>query len=138
MSYCILEASVTTSQISYPFQAGWLETPDWLILRGRVTDEFLSDGSACALVDALEATRYLDSHSVVADLALVSNHRGPIGMRTTQRPDEVEHATVQLGDVSKTAEGLARATVHHFYGIDVVDWNRSPQSAEVTIVEDAD
>ncbi len=137
MINCFLEANAATSQISYPFQAGWLDTPDWLILRDRVTDEFLVDGDACALVDAIDATRLLETHSVVADLALVSTHRGPFVMRTTQRPDEVEHATVQLGDVCPAAEALARATVHHFYGIDVVDWNRSQQKSEVTILDGA-
>lgn len=135
MTHCFLEVNVTTTQISYPFQAGWIEAPDWLILRDRVTDEFLSEDNACALVDTITATRFLDTHSVVADLALVSTHRGPYAMRTTKRPDEVEHATVQLGEASPLAEALARATVHHFYGIDVVDWNRSPQASDVTILD---
>jgi hypothetical protein len=138
MIHCILEANLTTSQYCYPFQRGWIDSPEWLILRDRVTDELLSDGSSCALVDAMTATRYLDTHSVVADVALVSTHRGPVVMRTDQRPDEIEHATVQLGETSRMAEALARATIHHFYGIDVVDWNRSQQKSEVTILEDLD
>jgi predicted solute-binding protein len=138
MTSCILEANVTTAQIAYPFQREWISSPDWLVLRDRVSDEFLADGTDCALVDALTATKYLDTYSVVADVALVSNHRSAIAMQTDSRPDEIEHATVQLGNVSRTAEGLARATVHHFYGIDVVDWYRSQQDAEVRIVEDAE
>lgn len=138
MIHCILEANVATSQVTYPFQAGWIESPDWLILRDRVTDEFLADGDACALVNAIDAVRFLETHSIVADLALVSTHRGPFVMRTTQRPDEVEHATIQLGDVSPMAEALARATIHHFYGIDVVDWNRSQQASDVSILEGAE
>lgn len=138
MIHCILEANVATSQVTYPFQAGWIESPDWLILRDRVTDEFLADGDACALVNAIDAVRLLETHSIVADLALVSTHRGPFVMRTTQRPDEVEHATIQLGDVSPMGEALARATIHHFYGIDVVDWNRSQQASDVSILEDAE
>lgn len=137
MTHCFLEANVTTTQISYPFQAGWIEPPEWLILRDRVTDEFLAEENACALVDTITATRFLDSHSVVADLGLVSTHRGPYLMRTTQRPDEVEHATIQLGECSPMAEALARATIHHFYGIDVVDWNRSPQDSDVMILDHA-
>jgi predicted solute-binding protein len=135
MTHCFLEANVATTQISYPFQANWVNAPDWLILRERVTDEFLTDNSACALVDTITATRFLDSHSVIADIAMVSTHRGPFLMRTTQRPDEVEHATVQLGETCPTAEALARATIHHFYGIDVVDWNRSQQASDVTILD---
>ncbi len=135
MTHCFLEANVTTTQISYPFQAGWIDPPEWLILRDRVTDEFLSEDSACALVDTITATRFLDSHSVVADLAIVSTHRSAYTMRTTKRPDEVEHATVQLGEACPMAEALARATIHHFYGIDVVDWNRSKQDSDVTILD---
>jgi hypothetical protein len=138
MTSCILEANVTTAQITYPFQGGWIDTPDWLILRDRVTDEFLAEGTDCALVDALTATKYLDTYSIVADIALVSNHRGTIAMQSDSRPDAIEHATVQLGEVSRTAEGLARATIHHFYGIDVVDWYRSPQNAEISILQDED
>jgi hypothetical protein len=115
-----------------------VDTPEWLVLRDTVSDELIRDEDACVLIDAIDATRYLDSHSVVSDIALVSSHRGPIAMRTTRRPDEVEHATVQLSEVSSTAEALARATIHHFYGIDVVDWNRSAQDAEVSILEGVD
>lgn len=138
MIHCILEANVTTSQVSYPFQAGWIPSPDWLILRDRVTDEFLADGDNCALVNSADALRSIDTHSVISDLALVSTHRGPFVMRTSSRPDEVDHATVQLGDVSPMGEALARATIHHFYGIDVVDWTRTQQASDVTILEDAE
>jgi predicted solute-binding protein len=135
MISCLLEANVATSQIAAPFQHGWMQTPDWLILRDRVSDEMLSEGTDCALVDAISATRFLETHSIVADLALVSTHRGPFSMRTTQRPDEIQHATIQLGDASRTAEALARATIHHFYGIDAIDWTRSQQASDVTVVD---
>jgi hypothetical protein len=137
MTNCYLEANVATSQFMYPFQAGWIDTPDWLILRDRVTGEFI-DGDSCALVDAIEALRHLDTHSVVSDVALVSTHRGPVTMQTRQRPDEVDHATVQLGESGQVAEALARATIHHFYGIDVVDWNRSAQKSELVIHDDVE
>ena len=137
MTNCYLEANVATSQFSYPFQSGWVDTPEWLILRDRVTDEFIDEDS-CAFVDSIEATRHFETHSVVADVALVCTHRGPFVMRTTERPDEVQHATVQLGECSQAAEALARATIHHFYGIDVVDWNRSPQSSDVSILDEAE
>lgn len=135
MAHCIIETNLATSQYSYPFQRGWLETPEWLILRDRVTLEQIEDGDACALINAIDATRVLDSFSVVSDVALVSTHRGTVNMRTTQRPDEVENTVVQLGEVSATAEALARATIYHFYGIDVLDWNRSSQDADVSVVE---
>lgn len=137
MINCYLEATVATSQYTYPFQAGWIDSPEWLILRDRVSGEFIDEDS-CVLVDAIEATRHFDTHSVVSDVALVSTHRGPYVMRTTQRPDEVEHATVQLGESSQSAEALARATIHHFYGIDVVDWNRSSQASDVSVLDGVD
>jgi hypothetical protein len=137
MTNCFLEANVATSQFTYPFQAGWIDSPEWLILRDRITAEFIDEDS-CALVDAIEATRHFDTHSVVSDVALVSTHRGPYVMHTTQRPDEVEHATVQLGESSQAAEALARATIHHFYGIDVVDWNRSPQASDVAVLDNVE
>lgn len=135
MAHCIIEANVTTSLYSYPFQRGWLDTPDWLVLRDRVTLEQVESGDACALINAIDATRLLDSCSVITDVALVSTHHGAVNMRTTQRPDEVENAVVQLSDVSSTAEALARATIYHFYGIDVMDWNRSNQEADVRVLE---
>lgn len=138
MTHCIIEASLATSLYSYPFQRGWLDTPDWLILRDRVTPDQLEEGDACALIDAIDATRLLDSFSVITDVGLVSTHRGTINMRTVQRPDEVENAVVQLGEVSSTAEALARATIYHFYGIDVMDWNRSNQDSDVSVVEGPD
>ena len=138
MVRCYLETGLTTSQISYPFQSGWLDAPDWLVLQDRVSTESIADERAVALVDAVDAARLLDTHSVISDVALVSTHRGPIAMRSSTRPDEIQHATVQLGSVSSTAEAVARATVYHFYGIDVVDWVRSGQESDVTIRESVD
>jgi predicted solute-binding protein len=133
MVYCAVESNLTTAQIVTPFESGWVDSPDWLVLRERVTGDLLED--ACALVDAIEATRYFETHSVVSDLALVSSHRSTISMHTSVRPDEVEHATVQLGESSSIAEALARSTVHHFYGIEVVDWVRSSRDSEVMIYD---
>jgi predicted solute-binding protein len=135
MTLCYLETNLTTSAISYPFQRGWIETPEWLIPRDRVTPQMLQDEPACALIDAIDALRLTQSHTVVTDIALVSTHQSAIRMHSEKRPDEVEHAVVQLGEISATAEAVARSTIHHFYGIDVVDWNRSQQSAEVEILE---
>jgi predicted solute-binding protein len=135
MTPCILEANLATSVISYPFQRGWTDTPEWLILRDRVTPEMLQEEASFALIDAVEATSLFDTHSVISDVALVSTHQSAVRMRTTSRPDEVEHAVVQLGGVSATAEALARSTIYHFYGIDVVDWNRSQQPGDVTLIE---
>jgi predicted solute-binding protein len=135
MTLCYLETNLNTSAISYPFQRGWIDTPDWLIPRDRVTPQMLQEEPACALIDAVEALRLLETHTIVTDIALVSTHQSTIRMHTVKRPDEVEHAVVQLGEVSATAEAVARSTIHHFYGIDVVDWNRSRQSGDVEILE---
>lgn len=135
MNSCIIEANLTTSIFSYPFHRGWLDAPEWLVLPERVSAELLRDDSSIALIDAIEATRLFETHSVISDIALVSTHQSVIRMHSAQRPDEVEHAVVQLGEVSPTAEALARSTIHHFYGIDVVDWNRSQQPGDVTILD---
>jgi hypothetical protein len=79
----------------------------------------------------------LDRFAVVTDVALVSHHTGDIRLWTANRPDEVEHATVSLDGVSRTAEALARATIFHFFGIDVIGWDRLSPDGEASVREGA-
>jgi hypothetical protein len=138
MIRCLVEANVTTSQITYPLMRGWLNPPDWMSLHDRISLEDVTSEPSCALIDAIDAAKLAETHVILTDLAAVSQHIGSIVMHTSERPDDVLHAEVQLGDVSSTAEAVARATVHHFYGIDVVDWVRTSSSTGVTVVEGAD
>ena len=138
MIRCLLETSITTSSISYPFARGWLDAPDWLDLQERVTADMIGEQRACALVDAIDATRLFETHAVLSDLALVSTHNGPIALHSERRPDEIENAVVQLGTVGPVAEAAARATIHHFYGIDVLDWSRAADHGDIEVVQDTE
>jgi hypothetical protein len=136
MNRCILESNLATTAVTYPFERGWLDRPSWLDLEQRVSAEALAGTQNCALIDAIEATKLFETHAILTDLALVSTHNGPIAMHSTERPDQIENAMVSLGSSGATAEAVARATIHHFYGIDVLDWSRGNLTGEVQVTDD--
>ncbi len=136
METCLIDDSLTTAVFSYPVAQGWV-VPKGLEVVPGLTAEMVAARNTCALIGSVEAALLLDRFAVVTDVALVSHHTGDIRLWTANRPDEVEHATVSLNGVSRTAEALARATIFHFFGIDVIGWDRRAPEGEVVVREGA-
>ena len=136
METCLIDDSLTTAVFSYPVAHGWVASKRLEVVPG-LTAEIVASRKRCALIGSVDAALLLDRFAVVTDVALVSHHTGDIRLWTANRPDEVEHATVSLNGVSRTAEALARATIFHFYGIDVVGWDRMSSDGEAVVREGA-
>jgi predicted solute-binding protein len=108
-----------------------------LVSTSTLTAAEVGPGDA-ALLPSAEASELQATHAIVPAAAVVFEGQGPISMRTPVRPDGVEATTVRLFDVSSTAEVLARATLHDFYGITASAWSAEPDAeAQVAIVEGA-
>lgn len=133
---CLLEESVATALITWPLRQGWSDAPEVALepVPG-LTAEAVAAAGAPALLGSVDAALLLDRFSVVTDLALVSWHTGPIALWTPARPDEIDGVAVALGHVSRTAEALARATLHNFYGIGVTGWERGLTEGQAVIRE---
>lgn len=121
----MIEQSLTAAVLSYPVEQGWWKNDSSLELVPPLTAGQVAGAGCAALVSSVEACRLVETHAIITDVGLVSHHSGPMALWTPQRPDEIEHATVNLGDVSLTAEALARVTLGHFYGIEADDYVRA-------------
>jgi predicted solute-binding protein len=135
---CLVENRIETASYSYALARAWVDVPDGFELRERVTAEDVREENGYALLGSIDAVLLADTHTVISDVGIVTLHLGATAMYSERRPDEVEQAEVALGDCSRTSEALARATVHHFFGIDVIDWARAGGRADVTIVDGAE
>lgn len=132
----LLDAAFATSTYTLPATSGWVTPPDsWQVeVTPLLTGEALEDGDA-ALLCAPEILRRQHSHAVLPEIAVVANGVGTIAMRTPVRPDEIEQTPVRLLTAGSSAECLARATLHRFYGIGATIWIRDEHSPEVAKAE---
>ncbi len=136
METCLIDDSLTTAVFSYPVAQGWV-APKGLEVVSGLTAEMVAARNACALIDSVEAALLLNRFAVVTDIALVSHHTGAIRLWTANRPDEIEHASISLNGVSRTAEAIARATIFHFFAIDVIGWDRRSSDGDAIVREGA-
>lgn len=134
MTRCLIDDCLTTALVSYPLTHGWLAVDGFEPIRG-LTAEAVAAAGVPALVGSVDAALLLDRYAVVTDIGFVSHHTGPIALWTAARPDEIEQTTVVLGGVSRTAEALARATIGHFYGIQVSGWDREAVDGDAVVRE---
>lgn len=132
----LLDATFATSTYTLPISSGWVTPPEDLHVAvvPHLSGEALEDGDA-ALLNAPEILRRQHSHAVLPEIAVVANSVGTIAMRTPVRPDEVEQTPIRLLDTGSSAEFLARATLHRFYGISASNWVRDDHAPEVARAE---
>jgi predicted solute-binding protein len=134
MTRCLLDDSLATALITYPLTHGWITVDGFGPVPGLDADTVVAAGVP-ALLGSVEAAALLDRYAVVTDVAFVSHHSGAIGLWTAVRPDELSEVAVALDGVSRTAEALARATVGHFYGVQVTSWDRDASEGEAVVRE---
>lgn len=134
----LLHDVLATAPLTYPIEAGWVETELDVALKPTLAAADIAPDIA-ALIPAAEIALVHETHLVVPDVAVVFEHAGMVAMRVPVRPDEIERTAIRLYDVSGTAEILARATVEPFYGIPPSEWiHDDGADAQVVIVEGAD
>src|SRR5829696_7291108 len=126
----LIEETFATATYTLPITSGWVSPPHGITVEmtNRLTSDPALEGSIL-LAPASEILR-LQSHQVVADVAVIADGNGAIAMRTPVRPDEVEATSVRLLKASGIAELLARATLRPFYGIEPTAWVHDGDSAE--------
>ncbi|HET7037093.1 MAG TPA: MqnA/MqnD/SBP family protein [Thermomicrobiaceae bacterium] len=133
---CLIDESIATALVTEPLKQSLIEA-DSLELVAGLRAEAVAERGAYALLGSVDAALLLASHSVVTDFALVSGHSGPYALWTPTRPDEIDNVPVALDGVSRTAEAIARATIHHFFGITVAGWERDTGEGQAVVREGA-
>ena len=139
----LIDETFATAAFTAPIFARWMAPlAGWTI---EIVPRLTADAIAAedvALATSAEALWRHDTHRVLPHLAVAADGVGAIAMRTPVRPDEIESSPVLLREASRTAELLARATLHPFYGIGPTGWTRNgddaESAAEVVIVEGAE
>jgi hypothetical protein len=134
---CLIDDCLTTAFLTWSLKHGQATEPSRFELVSGLRAEAVAERDACALIGSVDAALLLASHCVVTDVAFVSWHFGPYALWTPARPDEIDNVPVALDGVSRTAEALARATLHHFFGITVTGWDRQRSEGQAVVREGA-
>jgi predicted solute-binding protein len=131
----LIHNSLIASPLTLPLTNDWttpalpVESRQSLTASDLLTDDV-------ALLPSAEIAHLHESHRVVPDFAAVSDRRGAISMRVPVRPDEIRITPVRLWNATSSAEILARATLHPFYGITPADFTRQDTAdAQVVVLE---
>jgi predicted solute-binding protein len=127
----LMHDTIATAPLTIPLKSDWIvpalpvETRPSLTASDLATDDI-------ALLPAAEIALLHESHRVVPDIAAIS-------MRVPVRPDEIRITPVRLWHATSTAELLARATLHPFYGITPGDFTSDDNAqAQVVVLEGAE
>jgi hypothetical protein len=131
----LIHDTLITSPFTIPLTEGWATPTISAETRSTLTAGDLAPDDV-ALLPAGEIVTLHSTHLVVPDFAAVSFQRGAIAMRVPVRPDEIRMSPIRMWDASSTAEIVARATLHPFYGITPTIFTSSDSSeAQVVILE---
>src|SRR4051794_39213675 len=112
----LIHDTLILSPFSIPLNQGWVKPSIPVETRAELNAGDLA-AEEIAFLPAGEIVHLHDTHRVVPDFAAVSFQRGAVAMRVPVRPDEVRISPIRLWNTTTTAELLARATLHPFYGI---------------------
>ncbi|HET9014821.1 MAG TPA: MqnA/MqnD/SBP family protein [Thermomicrobiaceae bacterium] len=134
MTRCLIDDSLSTALLTYPLTHGWI-TVDGLTPVSDLRADAVEQAGVPAVLGSVDAAPLLDRYAVVTDLSFVSHHSGAIALWTEARPDEIEQTAIALDGVSRTAEALARATISHFYGVQVTTWERDGAEGDAVVRE---
>jgi len=126
----VLERSLVTAAISYPFEAGWLDAAG-VNLVARLSTAEVKD-AVVALVDSVDARALLATHAIVRGGALSSRRHSMLTFATHTRPDDVSDVSVVLDDVSAAGTAVAAIVIPDFYGITVRDWTIGSAAVSAT------
>ncbi len=131
----LIHNTLITSPFAVPLNESWANPTVSTETRPTLTAGDLAPEDI-ALLPAGEIVMLHGTHRVVPDFAAVSYQRGAIAMRVPVRPDEIRMSPIRLWDTSSTAEIVARATLHPFYGITpTIFTNTDSSEAQVVILE---
>jgi predicted solute-binding protein len=134
----LLHDTLITTPLTHPLKNDWTVPSLPVEARASLTATDLAPDDV-ALLPAGEIALLHESHRIVPDVAAVSDQQGAISMRVPVRPDEIRISPVRLWNATSTAELLARATLHPFYGITPADFTSQDNAqAQVVVLEGAE
>lgn len=129
----LLDDAPGPAPLALAVELGWAALPAPLRTAPDLTAEVArAHPDALALVPVAEYALLQDDYLVLPDLAAGGAHGAAAVLRADRRPDEIDHALVDLDAVSRTTECVARATLLKFYGIAAATWSRGDAPPETT------
>lgn len=134
----VLDDTPSSAPLALAQELGWLTLPFSIAMVSGLTARSAQAQPGALLYAPL--TEYPDlqsSHTIMPMLAGVGKYNAAIVLVSDRPLGEITDCAVDLGESSRLAEALARATLRKFYGINPIVWLRDgrPDSDEPPVVE---
>lgn len=121
----LLDDTPTIAPLALALELGWATLPASVRTHRRVDAAVArSRPDAPVLVPIAEYAALQDEYAIIPELACGGQHNAGIVLIGDRRLDEIDDPLVDLADVSRGAELLARATLLKFYGMTASAWLR--------------
>lgn len=121
----LLDDTPGVAPLALALELGWatLPVPARTIV-GLTAEGARAHPGALVLAPLTEYAALQESYTILPELAVGGQHSLPAILVADRRLDEVDDPIVDLAEVSRATECLARATMLKFYGITAAAWRR--------------
>lgn len=121
----LLDDTPGIAPLALALELGWATLPVPVRTVDALTAETArAHPTALVLAPLTEYAALQESYTILPELAVGGHHSLPALLVADRRLDEVDDPIVDLAEVSRATECLARATMLKFYGITAAAWRR--------------
>lgn len=131
----LLDATPAIAPLALALERAWATLPATVRTLTRVNAAVArAHPDALAFVPVAEYAALQDDYAIIPELAAGGHHDAGVILIGDRRLDGIDDPIVDLADVSRGTELLARATLLKFYGLAAAAWLRedAPQPASET------
>ncbi len=121
----LLDDTPTIAPLALALELGWATLPATVQTLPRVDASVArAQPGALVLVPIADYATLQDDYVIIPELACGGHHNAGLVLIGDRRLDEIDDPLVDLADVSRGTELLARATLLKFYGMAAAAWLR--------------
>ncbi len=121
----LLDDAPAAAPLALALELGWATLPIPVRTVSGLTARIArAHPGALVLVPLVEYAVLQDAYTILPELAAGGHHGAAAVLVADRRLDEVDQPRVDLADISRATECLARATLLKFYGITAAAWSR--------------
>lgn len=130
VSELLLDDAPVAAPLALALELGWATLPVPVrTVRNLTAATAREHPAALVFAPLAEYADLQEDYTILPELAGGGHHGAATVLVADRRLDEVDDPIVDLADISRTAECLARATLLKFYGITAAAWVRDGQEA---------
>jgi predicted solute-binding protein len=134
----LLDDAPAIAPLALALELGWATLPMPVRTVPNLSAATARDNpGALVCAPLVEYADLQEDYTILPDLAAGGHHGVATVLLADRRLDEVEDPIVDLGEISRTAECLARATLLKFYGITAAAWVRDGQESAGLRIEES-